>query len=75
MVSPKTALVLGRKAAFSSSLGTVGVHEGELDAHPLHGHGEEVEGPPVDGGGGHHMVPGGAEVEDGEEVGQPGRKR
>ena len=37
MVSPKTALVLGRKAASSSSVGAVRGHEGALDAHARHG--------------------------------------
>ncbi len=41
------------------------VHEGEGNAHTLHGHGEEVVGAPVDGGRADHMLSAGDDVEDG----------
>ena len=66
----KDGLGVGAEGGVQLRLGAVRVHKGKLDAHPLHGHGEEVEGAAVDGGRGHHMVPGGADVEDGEEVGR-----
>ena len=61
-VGPEGGLQLGLRA--------VRVHKGELDAHPLHGDGEEVIGAAVDGGGGHHMVAAGGDVEHGVEVGR-----
>ena len=45
-------------------------HEGRGDAHLRQRHADEVEGAAVDGGGGHDVVAGVADVEDGEEVGR-----
>ena len=50
-------------------LGAQRVHKGGLNAHLLHGDGNEVEGAAVDGAGCHDMVTGLAEVEQGKEVG------
>ena len=46
-------------------LGAVGVHEGEVDAHALHGDGKQIVGAAVDGGGAHHMLPTGDNIENG----------
>ena len=48
----------------------VRVHKGKFNAHPLHGHCEQVEGTPVNAGRGHHMVPAGGDVEHGIESGR-----
>ena len=45
-------LGVGPEGGVQLLLGAVRVHEGELDAHALHGDGEQVEGTAVDGGGG-----------------------
>ena len=49
MVSPKTGLGVGPECGLwiSSGHGSL-VHEGALDAHPLQGDGEQVEGAAVD---------------------------
>ena len=58
---------LGPEGGLQLRLRAVGIHEGEVDAHPLHGDGEEVEGSAVDGGGAYHVLPAGDDVEDGKE--------
>ena len=68
MVSPNTTLVLGRKAAFSSSSVHSRVYEGGSNAHLRHGDGDEVEGAAVDGAGGHDVVPCLADIEQRKEV-------
>ena len=63
-------LGVGAEGGVQLLLGALRVHEGELDAHALHGDGEQVEGAAVDGGGGDHVVPAAGNVEDGIEVGR-----
>ena len=62
-------LGVGPEGGLQLLLRAVRGDEGELDAHPLHGDGEEVKGPPIDGAGGYHMVPAGGDIEYGVEVG------
>ena len=49
--------------------GRIAVHKSNVDAHLFHGHGEEVEGPAVDGRRADEMVAGRADIEDGVERG------
>ena len=67
---PKHRLGVGLESGVQLLFRAIGVHESEVNAHPLHGNGKEVEGPPVDGRGGHHVIPGGTDVEHGKEVGR-----
>ena len=62
-------LGVGPEGGVQLLLRALGVHEGELDAHALHGDGKQVEGAAVDGGGGDHVVAAAGDVEDGVEVG------
>ena len=63
-------LGVGPEGGVQLLLGALGVHEGKLDAHALHGDGKQVEGAAVDGGGGDHVVAAAGDVEDGVEVGR-----
>ena len=62
-------LGVGPEGSVQLLLGAQRVHKGGLNAHLLHGDGDEVEGAAVDGAGCHDMVTGLAEVEQGKEVG------
>ena len=62
-------LGIGAEGGVQLLLGAVGIDEGDLDAHALHGDGKQVEGAAVDGGGGDDMVAAAGNVEHGEEVG------
>ena len=63
-------LGVGPEGGLQLLVGAVGLHEGKLDAHLLHGHGKQVIGAAVDGGGGHHMVTAVGDVEHSIEVGR-----
>ena len=67
---PKNGLGIGPKGRIELLGGAVRVHEGELDAHALHGDSKQVVGAAVDGGGGHHMVTAGGNIENGVEGGR-----
>ena len=62
-------LGIGAEGRIQLLLRAVRGDEGELHAHFLHGDGEEVVGPAVDGAAGHHVVAAGGDVEHGIEVG------
>ena len=62
-------LGVGAEGGIQLLLGAVGVDEGDLDAHALHGDGKQVEGAAVDGGGGDDMVAAAGNIEHGKEVG------
>ena len=62
-------LGVGAEGGVQLLLGAERVHEGGLDAHLLHGDGDEVEGAAVNGAGRNDMIPGFADVEQREEVG------
>ena len=62
-------LGVGAEGGVQLLLGAQRVHEGGLDAHLLHGDGDEVEGAAVNGAGRNDMIPGFADVEQREEVG------
>ena len=66
----KDRLGVGTEGGVQFLLRALGIHEGELDAHALHGDGKKVEGPTVDGGGGDDVVSAARDVEDGIEVGR-----
>ena len=67
-------LGVGAEGGFELFVGAVGRNEGEVDAHALHGDGEEVVRAAVDGGGSHDMVALAGKVEHAEEGGGlPGR--
>ena len=63
-------LGVGPESGVELLLGALGVHKGELNAHTLHGDGEQVKGAAVDGGGGDHVVAAAGDVEDSIEVGR-----
>ena len=63
-------LGVGAEGGLELLLGAIGVHKGEVDAHALHGHRKQVISTAIDGGRGHHMVPGRGDVEHGEEGGR-----
>ena len=67
---PENRLGIGAESSGQLIVGAVGGDKRKVDPHALHGHGKEVEGPAVDGGGGHHMVAAGGDVEHGVEVGR-----
>jgi len=62
-------LGVGAEGGVEVGVGGVGGEEGDVEAHALHGDGEEVEGAAVEGGGRDDVVAGARDVEDGEEVG------
>ena len=66
----KDGLGVGSEGGVQFLLRALGIHEGKLDAHALHGDGKQVEGPAVDGGGGDDVVAAARDVEDGIEVGR-----
>ena len=66
----KDRLGVGPEGGVQLLLRALGIHEGELDAHALHGDGKQVKGPAVDGGGGDDVVSAACNVEDGIEVGR-----
>ena len=62
-------LGVGTESGVQFFLGAVGIDEGGLQTHLLHGDGDQVEAAAVDGGTGHDMVAAAGNIEDGEEVG------
>ena len=60
----------GPESGLQLFVGAVRGDEGHLDAHLGHGDGDQVEGAAVDGGRGDDVVPAGADVEQGEEIGR-----
>ena len=83
MVSPKTAFVLGWKAALSLFLAAIRVDKREVDAQIMQRDAKQVKGAAIDGGRADHMVSGIADIHDGIEIClyvylldlQPGRRR
>ena len=63
------SLGVGPEGSVQLLLGAVRVHEGELHAHPPHGHREQVVGAAVNAGAAHHMVAAARDVEHRIEVG------
>ena len=63
-------LGVGPEGGLQLLVGAVRLHKGEVNAHLLHGHGKQVIGAAIDGGGGHHMVAAVGDVEHGIEVGR-----
>ena len=55
---------------FKLLVGAVRCEEGEVDAHALHGHGEEIEAAAVDGGGADDMVAAAGDIKDRKEIGR-----
>ena len=63
-------LGVGAEGRVQLLLGAIGRHEGEVNAHPLHGDSKQVVGAAIDGGGGHHVIATGGDVEHGIEGGR-----
>lgn len=51
-------LGVGAELLLNLLLRCVGVHKGYLDPHALHGHGEEIDGTAIDGGGADKVISG-----------------
>ena len=66
---------IGSERGFQLLVAAVRGHEGEFDAHALHGHGEQVEGPAVDGAGTDHVIPAAGDIEHGIERSRLARRR
>ena len=65
----KNGFGVGLESGFQLFVGAVRRDEREVDAHLLHGDGEQVKGAAVDGAAGHHMVATGSDIEYCVEVG------
>ena len=63
-------LGVGPEGGLQLLIGAVWGDEGDFNAHLGHGDGDQVEGASIDGGRGDDVVPAGADVEQGEEVGR-----
>ncbi|MPM14933.1 hypothetical protein SDC9_61297 [bioreactor metagenome] len=64
---PEHRLCVGPESGLKLLIGALGIHKGKFNAHTAHGDCEKIVGAAINAGGGHHMVTGRADVENGEE--------